>query len=369
MKTALIMESPMSGNAHKPEYSNFEQRWQAVKDRDPGAAGRFIYAVKTTGIYCRPGCSSRLPLKQNVEFFDSPAKAKEAGFRACKRCNPDETAQLPKAAQADPRVLKACQFIEESPEPPTLAMLAKEVGLSRFHLQRLFKALLGISPKQYAQQIREKRLRAELNQSGSVTRAMYAAGYGSSSRLYENAAQKLGMTPGQIKQGGQGLRIEYASAPCSLGWVLVARTAKGVCAIELGDSQDNALASLENRFPRARIIPADKGYEQLLDSVVGFLDNPEQRPELPLDIQGTAFQRQVWKALTSIPPGTRISYGDLAGLIGRPGSARAVAGAVAKNPLAVLIPCHRVVRTDGGLGGYRWGVKRKKTILDKEAGE
>ena len=343
--------------------SDDEARWRAVERRDRTAAGTFVYSVRTTGVYCRPGCAARLPRRENVAFHDSCAEAERAGFRPCKRCRPNEPAL---ADQHSAVVARACRMIEEAEEVPSLAALAQAAGLSRFHFHRLFKAVTGVTPKAYAAAHRGKRVRAELTQSGTVTEAIYGAGFNSNGRFYAAAPDLLGMTPTQFRAGGSGNVIRFAVGQCSLGAILVAATEKGVCAIELGDDPEALVRDLQDIFPKARLVGGDAAFERLVAKVVGFVEEPAQGLELPLDIRGTAFQQRVWKALRAIPAGSTATYSEIAKRIGRPKAVRAVAHACASNAIALAIPCHRVVRTDGSLAGYRWGVARKRALLSRE---
>ncbi|HEY7662098.1 MAG TPA: bifunctional DNA-binding transcriptional regulator/O6-methylguanine-DNA methyltransferase Ada [Xanthobacteraceae bacterium] len=338
-------------------------RWRAVERRDRTAAGAFVYSVRTTGIYCRPGCAARLPRRENVAFHDSCAAAERAGFRPCKRCRPNEPAL---GEQHSAAIARACRLIEEAEETPRLAELARAAGLSPFHFHRVFKAVTGVTPKAYADARRGKRVRAELAQSGTVTEAIYGAGFNSNGRFYAAAPDLLGMTPSEFRAGGSGNVIRFAVGQCSLGAILVAATDKGVCAIELGDDPDGLVRDLQDLFPKARLVGGDAGFEKLIAKVVGFVEAPGQGLALPLDIRGTAFQQRVWKALCAIPAGSTATYSEIAKRIGRPKAVRAVAHACASNALALAIPCHRVVRTDGSLAGYRWGVERKRALLSRE---
>ena len=341
-----------------------DPRWAAVRARDPGADGAFFYSVETTGVYCRPSCAARPARPENVAFHATRAEAERLGFRPCKRCKPE----LPPLAERQAaRVAALCRFIEESAEAPTLEALASHAGLSVFHVQRLFKAVTGVSPKVYAAAHREERVRGELHRGGTVTAAIYEAGYGSSARFYEKSHEVLGMTPTEYRAGGADLGIRFAIGECSLGSILVAATERGVCAILFGDDPAELAHDLERRFPKARIIGADRDFEQLVAEVVGLVEAPRVGTKLPLDIRGTAFQQRVWKALAEVPAGETRTYAEIAGAIGAPRAVRAVAGACAANALAVAIPCHRVVRTDGDLSGYRWGVERKRALLAREA--
>ncbi len=341
-----------------------DARWAAVRARDASADGSFYYSVKTTGVYCRPSCGARAARPENVAFHDSRAAAERAGFRPCKRCKPD---QPPLAERQAAQVAELCRLIERSDETPTLEQLASHAGLSVFPTHRLFKGVTGVTPRAYAAAGRAGRVRGELRSSGSVTEAIYSAGFNSSARFYEKSGQLLGMTPSKYRAGGTDLDIRFAIGECSLGAILVAATARGVCAILLGDDAEELAHDLERRFPRARLIGADAGFERLVAKVVGLVEKPRLGTKLPLDIRGTAFQQRVWQALAQIPAGTTMSYAQIASKIGAPRAVRAVAQACAANSLAVAIPCHRVVRTDGDLSGYRWGVERKRTLLAREA--
>jgi AraC family transcriptional regulator of adaptative response/methylated-DNA-[protein]-cysteine methyltransferase len=338
-------------------------RWQAVQNRDRAADGRFVYAVKTTGIYCRPSCGARPARRENVSFFADGAAAERAGFRPCKRCRPNEAALGDKQAAT---MAKICHVIEQADEMPSLDALAKVAGLSRFHFHRLFKAVTGVTPKAYADQHRARRVQDELTRSDTVTNAIYGAGFNSNGRFYAAANGRLGMTPTEYRAGGQHAVIRFAVGQCSLGAILVAATDKGVCAITLGDDPDALVHELEDHFPKAKLIGGDKAFEKLVATVVGFVEAPNAGLALPLDVRGTAFQHQVWRALRDIPAGSTATYAEIAARIGRPKAVRAVAQACATNPVAVAIPCHRVVRTDGALSGYRWGIARKRVLLKLE---
>jgi AraC family transcriptional regulator, regulatory protein of adaptative response / methylated-DNA-[protein]-cysteine methyltransferase len=341
-----------------------DPRWARVVARDPMADGEFWYSVSTTGVYCRPSCPSRIANPKNVALHDTLAAAKATGFRACKRCNPDGA---PLAAENAALVTKACRLIEESEEPPSLAELAEAVGLSVGYFHRLFKASTGLTPKNYAEADRAERVRGRLARGQSVTAAIYDAGFNSSSRFYEKAMDMLGMTPSKYRAGGADEDIRFAVGQSSLGAILVASSAKGVAAILLGDDPDALVRDLQDRFPRARLIGGDADYERFVARVVGFIEAPKIGLDLPLDVRGTAFQQRVWRALREIPAGTTMSYAGIARAIGAPNAVRAVAGACAANSIAVAIPCHRVVRNDGSLSGYAWGVERKRALIEREA--
>ena len=341
-----------------------DERWDAVVHRDPRADGAFYYSVRTTGVYCRPSCAARLARRDNVRFHSTCSDAERAGFRPCRRCRPNEAPLAERQAAA---VERACRLIEGALSQPALDELASAVGMSRFHFHRVFKALTGVTPKAYADAHRRNRVRAELPRRATVTDAIYEAGFSGSGRFYEGAAKTLGMKPRDYRAGGAGVTIRFAVGECSLGSILVAATERGVCAILLGDDPDALIAQLQQRFPAARLLGGDAAFETLVARVVGFVEAPRLGLELPLDMRGTAFQQRVWHALRKIPPGETLSYAELARRIGAPRAVRAVAGACAANPLAVAIPCHRVVRRDGGLAGYRWGVERKRALLEREA--
>jgi AraC family transcriptional regulator of adaptative response/methylated-DNA-[protein]-cysteine methyltransferase len=342
-----------------------DPRWAAVVGRDASADGAFVYSVRTTGVYCRPACPARTPNPANVAFHASAAAARAAGFRPCRRCRPDEP---PLAERHAALAARACRRIEQAEETPSLAVLAREAGLSPHHFHRLFKAAVGLTPRDYAAAHRARQVRDRLATTGTVTEAIHEAGYSSSSRFYEKAADLLGMTPGAYREGGAGTEIAFAVGQSSLGAILVARSGTGVCAILMGDDPDALARDLQDRFPRARLTGGDAGFETVVAAVVGLVEAPALGLDLPLDVRGTAFQQRVWRALQAIPAGRTASYAEIARAIGAPKAVRAVAGACAANPLAVAIPCHRVVRNDGALSGYRWGVERKRTLLARERG-
>lgn len=346
-------------------YTTAAQRWAAVARRDARADGCFYYSVRTTGVYCRPGCAARQPRRDNVAFYDSRAAAEAAGFRPCKRCRPDAP---PPSARRTAIIAAACHAIEMAADTPALANLARDAGMSRFHFHRLFKSVTGVTPRAYAAACRAKRLHAELPRAGSVTEAIYDAGFNSSGRFYAVADALLGMRPRSFRAGGAGAAIRFAVGQCSLGAILVAATAKGVCAIMLGNDAERLVRDLQDRFPKAQLIGGDSEFERVVAQVVGLVEQPGAAAELPFDLRGTAFQQRVWQALRAIPSGTTATYSEIAKRIGRPRAVRAVAQACAANPAAVAIPCHRVVRRDGGLGGYRWGIERKRALLMREAG-
>jgi len=339
-------------------------RWAAVVHRDPKADGHFFYSVKTTGVYCRPSCSARLPRRENVEFHLSCEAAEQAGFRPCKRCQPKSLAlREPYAAT----IATACRTIKTADHTPSLDALARSAGMSRFHFHRVFKKLMGVTPKAYASAHRAERVRTALARRSTVTTAIYEAGYNSNSRFYEKSSAMLGMRPVAFRNGGRGVTIRFAVGECSLGSILVASSGKGVCAILLGDDPAQLARDLQDRFPRANLVGGDGHFERLVSRVVGLVEQPRGGPPLPLDVQGTAFQQKVWQALRKIPAGKTATYSEIARLIGLPKAVRAVAGACAANSIAIAIPCHRVVRTDGNLSGYRWGVERKRALLKREA--
>jgi len=341
-----------------------EKRWQAVVRRDPRADGEFIYAVKTTGVYCRPSCPSRAAKRQNVEFFDTAGSAIAAGYRPCKRCRPDALSQQQKHNE---RVLQACHAIEHSPSSLSLKQLAQQAGMSPYHFHRIFKAATGLTPKAFHQAIQAKRVTASLQSAQSVTEAIYDAGFNSSGRFYEGAQAMLGMSPGSYRRGGVGEHIRYAVEPCALGWVIVAATRKGVCAIEFDDAAQVLIDRVRARFPHAQFESADTEFKQWIAQVIRYLDQPHGVLALPLDVQGTVFQRRVWQALQAIPAGQTASYSEIAERIGQPKAFRAVAHACAGNTVAVAIPCHRAVRANGDLSEYRWGVERKAKLLRRES--
>ena len=345
-------------------YQSEDQRWAAVQARDAGADGVFWYSVKTTGVYCRPSCGARPALRRNVAFHDSRAHAEAAGFRPCQRCKPDQPPLAERHAQL---AAQACRLIDASEDEPDLDALALACSMSRFHFHRIFKAQTGITPKAYARAQRAARVAGSLGKAGTVTDAIYAAGFGSSGRFYADANERLGMTPTRYRAGGSGMSIRFAIGQCSLGAILVAATPVGICAILMADDAAQLARDLQDRFPAAELVGADADFESTVAKVVGFVEAPRLGWDLPLDVRGTVFQQRVWEALRQIPSGHTVSYAELAERIGLPSGARAVAGACAANPVAVAIPCHRVVRNDGALSGYRWGVERKRTLLDRES--
>jgi len=341
-----------------------DPRWAAVVARSAEADGRFFYSVKTTGVYCRPSCAARMPRPENVRFHSTRADAERAGFRPCKRCQPDRPSLADRHAAL---VTRACRLIEKSDRVPSLEELAREAEVSPFHFHRVFKGVTGVTPKAYAAAHRGKRVREELGRTRSVTAAIYESGYNSNGRFYGESGQVLGMTPTDYRAGGANAEIRFAVGECVLGSILVARSERGVCAIFMGDDPEALARELQDRFPRATLIGGDAGFERLVARVVGFVEAPGLGLDLPLDVRGTAFQQRVWQALREIPAGSTATYTEIAARIGAPKSVRAVAGACAANPVALAIPCHRVIRNDGGLAGYRWGVERKRALLQREA--
>jgi len=341
-----------------------EAYWRAVLDRDTRFDGKVFFAVRSTGIYCRPSCPARRPRREQVVFFRMPEAAERAGFRSCRRCRPRN------AAMTDPQVemvRRTCLYIERHiDELPTLDDLSAHTGVSPYHLQRVFKRLAGITPRQYAEAMRLDQFKAGVKKGATVTGAMYEAGYGSSSRLYERAPSQLGMTPADYRRGGKGVRISYTIAGCSLGRLLVAGTAKGVCSVRLGDSDAVLEANLLSEYAAADVSRDDQALSEWVEQLLSHLDGRHPHLDLPLDVQATAFQWSVWEKLREIPYGSTRSYGEVARAMGRPTATRAVARACATNPVALVIPCHRVVREDKSLGGYRWGIERKRALLERE---
>jgi AraC family transcriptional regulator of adaptative response/methylated-DNA-[protein]-cysteine methyltransferase len=361
------MQTMVTISSHE-DRPDTDPRWEAVRRRDPAADGRFVYSVATTGVYCRPSCPARLARRENVAFHADPIAAEAAGFRACRRCDPKGPGLAVRKAAA---AAVACRAIEralaDGDEVPSLADLAALAGFSPHHFHRLFRAATGVTPKHYAERVRAERMKSALNAGGSVTDAIYDAGYASSSRFYERSAAQLGMTPSAWRDGGRGARIRFAVGQCDLGAILVAATETGVCAIELDDDPEVLIRRLEDRFPKAELVGADAAFEVTVARVVGYVQAPGEGLDLPLDVRGTAFQEKVWQALRRIPAGRTASYAEIAKAIGMPRAVRAVAAACAANPVALAIPCHRVVRADGALSGYRWGVERKRALLAREA--
>ena len=356
--SAMVIQSMESAT------NKLEGFWQAVLERDRRFDGQFVFAVSTTGVYCRPSCPARRPRRENVSYFALPEAAEQSGFRACKRCRPHLS------PASDPQislVRRACRLIEhELDESIDLETLGRHLGLSSFHLQRTFKSIMGVTPRDYAEACRTTRFKTAVRDGKSVTAAMYDAGYGSSSRLYERANSELGMTPATYRRAGADTVIEYATTRSPLGYLLVAATKKGLCSVTLGDNVAQLEANLRNEYAAAEIRQNNPALEAVIDQIVAHLKGKQPHLSLPLDIRATAFQRQVWQALQQIPYGSTLSYGEVAAAIGRPTAVRAVARACATNPVALVIPCHRVIREDKSLGGYRWGMERKKSLLKAE---
>ena len=340
------------------------QRWRAVVQRDRGAAGAFVYGVRSTGIYCRAGCPARRPRRDQVRFFPVPAAAEHEGYRPCKRCRPKEAVRRHPQVEL---VERACRLLDQARERVTLPVLGRRLGVSAAHLHRVFSRITGISPRSYAQAAREQRLRADLRNGRSVSRALYDAGFGSPSRVYEHRSRALGMTPATHRAGGEGARIAWSTCSTALGRLLVAATERGVCFVSLGASESEVETALRKEFPLAELTHTDE-LGPYLPAVAKRLGGRTPDRELPLDLRATALQRMVWEELRRIPAGETISYAELARRIGRPTAVRAVASACARNNVALVIPCHRVVRNDGGLGGYRWGPERKRRLLELERG-
>lgn len=362
----MIMINVMRPSKPKPTSLNLSQAelWQAVLERKADFDNTFCYGVRSTGIYCRPTCPSRRPNQNQVVFFDSAQAAEVEGFRACKRCHPQK--------ESDPvleKVLRVCRYIETQNEAiPTLSELGDLVEMSPSHLQRVFKQRVGVSPFQYADTLRVERLKQRLREGEAIAPALYDVGYGSSSRLYEKAPEQLGMTPGIYQQAGQNEQIRWAVTPCSLGFLLVAATQRGLCSVRMGNSPTDLEAELHQEFRSATLQPADQELTHWIQSIVAYLRGDLPVLDLPCDVQATAFQRRVWDALKSIPLGTTISYSDLTSWVERPSATRAVARACAINPVALVVPCHRVVAKNGNLAGYRWGTGRKEVLLELEKG-
>ena len=342
---------------------NAEQCWEAVRSRNAGADGTFFYSVRTTGVYCRPSCASRLPRRENVAFHETMAEAEAAGFRPCKRCRPNEGSPAERHVQA---IDRACALIRAGDNLPSLAELAKAAGISRFHFHRVFKQITGVTPRDYARSHRLGRLAEKLDAGQPIAASIYASGFGSSSRAYEAASTGLGMTPGARRRGGTGETIRFVTLETPLGWALVAATERGICMTALGDDRDRLGAAVRQRFPAAAVIAEAAGLKGWADQVVRFITEPGRNLDLPLDIRGTAFQARVWRALQKIPVGKTASYTEIAAALGQPKAVRAVAQACAANKLALIVPCHRVIRSDGELGGYRWGLERKRALLARE---
>jgi AraC family transcriptional regulator of adaptative response/methylated-DNA-[protein]-cysteine methyltransferase len=340
-----------------------DSRWQAIVNKDEKADGQFWFSVKTTGVYCRPSCPSRPPLRENVTFHRTPEDAEKAGFRACRRCDPKGSGLAGRHAQA---IATACRMIKEADEFPSLEELAEAVKMSPGYFHRLFKATVGLTPKAYANAHRAVRVKRALPKRNTVTEAIYEAGFNSNGRFYADSSNMLGMKPKEYRDGGTGNTIRFAIGECSLGSILVASSQKGVCSILLGDDPDALARNLQDQFPKANLVGGDAEYEKLVAKVVGFIESPRIGLDLPLDVRGTAFQQRVWKELQRIPAGETVSYSEVANRIGFPKSARAVAQACGANSIAVAIPCHRVLRKSGDGSGYRWGVERKQALLARE---
>jgi AraC family transcriptional regulator, regulatory protein of adaptative response / methylated-DNA-[protein]-cysteine methyltransferase len=340
-----------------------ETCWRAVENRDAGADGSFFYAVRTTGVYCRPGCASRRPLRANTVFFETTAAAEADGFRPCKRCRPTDGSAASRHLAA---IEKACALLRTCETMPSLAELAEAAAISRFHFHRVFKQITGTTPRDYARTHRLGQFGQRLGSGQPVAEAIYASGFGSSSRAYEDAPSALGMTPGVRRRGGDGETIRFVTVSTPLGWALVAATERGICMTALGDDRDQLASALRQRFPAAEVVAEDGGLRQWADRIVRFITAPERNLDLPIDIRGTAFQARVWRALQKIPLGKTMSYAEIAAALGQPKAVRAVAQACAANKLALIVPCHRVIRSDGDLGGYRWGVERKRALLARE---
>ena len=363
-KVKAAVRKGAKGTQPQRERAVEERYWDAVIARDRSFDDAFVYSVATTGVYCRPSCAARRPNRRNVAFYSSCAQAEAAGFRACKRCRPDRPSLQNQYATV---VIEACRLIETAEEPPSLAQLAEAAGLSVFHFHRIFKAISGVTPHAYVFAHRQKRVRDHLKGSGTVTEAIHQSGFNSSGRFYANSSEVLGMTPSAFRAGGTDAEMLFAVGECSLGSILVAASRKGITAIMLGDDPEALIHDLEDRFPKAKLIGGDRDFEDVMAKVVGLVEAPQAGIDLPLDVRGTAFQHRVWKALLDIPLGTTATYSEIAQRIGMPKAVRAVAGACAANKIAVAIPCHRVVRNDGSLSGYRWGVERKRALIAREA--
>jgi len=348
-------------------YATDDARWEAIVARDKNADGSFFYAITTTGIYCYPSCPSRLALRSNTQLFDTALDAVHAGFRPCKRCKSDQETPSLRDAQI---IAKVCKMIEDADEIPSLDALAQSQNMSRFHFHRLFKSITGITPKAYATAHRAHKIRTELSEHDrSITEAAYQAGFNSSGQFYAKSAEILGMTPTHFKNGGHSETIYYSIGICSFGAILVARSEKGICSILIHNDDNPILADLQKRFPKATLIKDQIDFNHWLAQVIQFVETPKQNLELPLDIRGTVFQQRVWQLLQKIPLGRTASYTDIATQLGDPKAVRAVAKACAANPIALLVPCHRVIRSDGGISGYRWGVENKLALISREAAQ
>jgi AraC family transcriptional regulator of adaptative response/methylated-DNA-[protein]-cysteine methyltransferase len=358
--------NPVRATRRQQSRTESDPRWASIVARDRRADGSFFYSVATTGVYCKPSCASRLARPENVRFHATSADAERAGFRPCRRCRPTE---VPLEQQHAATVAEICRAIDASDAVPSLATLAKRAGLSPHHFHRVFKAVTGVTPRAYAAARRANRIRRALDvPTTRVTDAIYDAGFNSGGRFYEASDTVLGMTPRAYRAGGADAEIRFAVGESSLGAILVAQSPKGVCAILLGDDPDRLVRELQDRFPRATLVGGDAAFERTVARIVGFVEQPSRGLDLPLDIRGTAFQQRVWQALRKIPAGSTASYTEIARRLGMPTGARAVAQACGANALAVAIPCHRVVSRDGAMSGYRWGVERKKKLIEKELG-
>ncbi len=354
-----LEERPVVAQEQEPD-----ARWQAVLARDQRFDGTFVYGVRSTGVYCRPSCPSRRPGREQVVFYSGPKAAEEAGFRHCRRCRPD---QPPTPDPQLKMVHQVCRHIQDNRDgPPTLAQLSGLVGASPGHLHRVFKRVMGITPRQYFDAFRQDRLKAQLREGRDVAGAMYDVGYGSSSRLYEGSSERLGMSPASYRRGGRGASIAYTTTACPLGRLLVAATGRGVCSVKLGDTDTELESALRQEYPAAELHPQSDAVGAWVEALLRHLEGAQPGLDLPLDIRATAYQRSVWEHLRAIPYGHTSSYQEVARALGQPGGARGVARACATNPVPLLVPCHRVVQQDGALGGYRWGVKRKAFLLDRE---
>jgi AraC family transcriptional regulator of adaptative response/methylated-DNA-[protein]-cysteine methyltransferase len=342
---------------------NEEQCWASVVAHDAAQDGRFFYSVRTTGVYCRPGCASRQPLRKNVTFYETAEAARAAGFRACKRCRPDEGSIADRHVAA---VERACDLIRRSDTLPSLAELASAAGISRYHFHRVFKQVTGATPREWGNAHRLGRFAERLDSGQPIAEAVYAAGFGASSRAYDAAGSGLGMTPGARRKGGKGETIRHTTVRTPLGWALVAATERGICMTALGDDKEPLVAELQRRFPAAELVPANAALTEWAEQIVQFVTRPDEQLDLPLDVRGTAFQARVWRALQKIPVGQTATYTEIAKTLGQPRAVRAVAAACAANKLALLVPCHRVVREDGNLAGYRWGIERKRALIAGE---
>ena len=345
-------------------YATDDLRWQAVLDRDPQADGHFYLCVHTTGIYCRPTCPARKPKRENTHFVTTRAEAIREGYRACKRCTPDDATSFPQR-QAE-LIAQACALIERTERRLTLDEIAAHIGMSPYHVHRVFKQVTGVTPKAYGDAHRAERVRTQLATTPSVTQAIHESGFTSNGRFYETSTKLLGMTPGDVRRGASGMAIRVAIEPCSLGLTLVAATDRGICSVMLGDDPQPLMDELLRRFPKAGIETGDETFADLVAEVIAVIEEPSRSLDLPLDVRGTAFQQRVWQALREIPVGTTATYSEVADAIGEPKAVRAVAQACGRNKIAVVIPCHRVIGKDGSLTGYAWGTERKQTLLERE---